>query len=149
MRCSTNLNLRKSRRNSQLADTLAISSVVSRGKEYQDAIKRFGTDVADRVQFLGSQLSKVEFQLAQIQMEKKDYLENMRTLLSNCSGVDEVKIVKEGFKDHLEQVSTRQRDLELQVTKLKQDLTQSKATRFSWSKIGEQAERIMEIIARA
>lgn len=119
-----------------------ISSIVSNNREYQDAIKRFGSDVADHIQFLGSQLSKLEGQLTQIQMEKKDYLENMRTLLGNCTGIEEIKVVKDGFKDHLEQVSTRQKDLELQIAKLKRDLTQSRATSFSWSKIGEQAERM-------
>ena len=124
-----------------------IASIVAKGKEYQDAIKKFGADVADHLQFLESQLLKLEAQLVQTQMEKRDYLENLRTLLKSCGGTEEVTAIKDGFKDHLEQVSGKQQELEQQIDKLKKDLTQARTTNFSWSKIGEQAEKIMGIIA--
>lgn len=125
-----------------------VASIVANGKEYQDAIKKFGADVSDHLQFLGVQLAKLEVQLSQIQTEKRDYLENLKTLLKSCGSADEITSIKDGFKDHLEQVSSKQKDLEQQIEKVKRDLTQSRATNFSWSRIGEQAERVVGIIAQ-
>ena len=124
-----------------------VAAIVAKGKEYQDAIKRFGADVADHLQFLEAQLAKLESQLNQTQQEKREYLENLRTLLKSCGGADEIAAIKDGFKDHLEQVSGKQQELEQQIIKLKKDLTQARSTNFSWARIGEQAEKIMGIIA--
>lgn len=124
-----------------------VTEIVKKGPRFQEAIKRFGGDVADHIQFLESQLSNLEGQFHQVTQDKKSYLENLGTLLKSCEGLEEIKAIKEGFKDHLDQITKKQKDLEQQIEQVKRSITESKGSRFTWNNIGDQAERILRIIS--
>ena len=53
----------------------------------------------------------------------------------------------EGFKDHLNEVGKKQRDLEIQIAELKRNLAATQESCFSWDKIEDQAEQVLKIMA--
>ena len=124
-----------------------ISSIVKKDSSLQDAIKKYGVDVADHVQFLTGQLIKTKEESAHLQSEKKQYMENLGLLLKSCTTPDEIRAVKDGFKDHLDKFGSSAVEKETQISKLTKELETAKNHRFSWDSIGEQAERILGIVA--
>lgn len=60
---------------------------------------------------------------------------------------EEVKSIKDGFKDHLSQITDKQKDLELQIEQTRRNITESRGSKFSWNNIGNQAERVLSLIA--
>ena len=81
------------------------------------------------------------------QNDKKTYLQTLNKLLTGGESPEEIKEIKEGFKDHLDEVKNRHRELEIKVDEVKRNLAATKASGFSWDKIGDQAERVLKIMA--
>lgn len=124
-----------------------ISSIVRKDSSLQDAIRKYGVDVADHVQFLSGQLIKTKEESARLQSEKKQYMENLSLLLKSCTTPDEIRAVKDGFKDHLDKFGNTAVELETQISRLTKELETAKHHRFSWDNVAEQAEKILGTIA--
>ena len=124
-----------------------VGQIVKNSPEFQAAIKKYGSDVQDRIQFLQGQLAKLDVESSTIKSQKKEYLENLRMLLQNCTDSEEISAIKDGFKDHLLEVSSRQKSVEAQITAITRELQESKTSKFSWDDIGNQAERVFQIVS--
>lgn len=123
-----------------------LSSIIKNDARFQETIKRYGSDVSDHKSFLETQLIKVRDDLTRTQTEKKQYMENLSVLLRSCTSPEEMSVIKEGFKDHLDGYSQKTTDLEHQVIQLTKEVESSKANRFSWSSLADQAEKVLTII---
>lgn len=124
-----------------------VAALVKKDPLIRDAIKKYGQDIADYGSVLEDQLKKIVSEITINQDQKQTYMRALSKLLTDCESPDEIKTIKEGFMSHLQEAENRQRTLEVQVEEIKRNLAASKDSRFSWDKVGEQAERILSIMA--
>ena len=130
------------------ADALKVlTSIIKKEAAFQDAVKKYGVDVADHFQFLETQLSKLREESLRIQSEKRNYMENLTLLLKSCSNPDEMVAIKDGFKSHLEEFNLNFSEVETRVIRLTKELHEARSNRFSWSNLDEQVGKVLGIIA--